>query len=290
MQIRTHGREPGKEPSGESIGEPTEEELSTIIGRIEGSYISGPPKTVRPNIGRRLEGLASKFSSWRDFIKALRPGSQLLEDVANTLLNGKTYFFREPEQFRYLEGLLPTISGTSVILDLCCSDGREAYSIAMVAAKVGKPVKILATDIRKEALAQARKGEYLLSSFISEDCGLGYIKLLECYTRVENRDGKWYRVVHPSIKDGVTFEKLNLRHVANKHVKFPNEFENPDIVFLRNVLIYMSNDDRRTVLTALTENCMHVGSYLFLGATEGISLMGLSTLEHVGHSVYRKNK
>jgi chemotaxis methyl-accepting protein methylase len=80
-------------------------------------------------------------------------------------LNGETYFFRYPFFLSLLEGRLKA-AGSQPFRVLCpaCSTGEEVYSLAFVlgqaARRLGLRLEIVGTDVRPQAVRQAREGLY----------------------------------------------------------------------------------------------------------------------------------
>ena len=85
----------------------------------------------------------------------------------------------------------------------------------------------------------------------------------------------WFRipiVIADQIKRLVIFDYHNLKN--------DNGLRGLDIIFCRNVLIYLDQDEQRRLINRFA-NCILPGSYLFLGHAE--SLQGLSTRFTIVH-------
>jgi chemotaxis protein methyltransferase CheR len=113
-------------------------------------------------------------------------------------------------------------------------------------------VEILATDIATDVLARARTGRY---SQLEVNRGLPASQLARHF---EKEGTDWQ--ISPAIRSMVRFEPLNL-------MKPLPAMPAPDVVFLRNVLIYFDPDDKRAILGRI-HRCMRPGGFLFLGAAE----------------------
>ncbi len=163
-----------------------------------------------------LEGLLSRRAEC---------GQALIE----ALTVGETYFFREPDHFKWLKGYLQRQDRPLRLWSAGCATGEEAYSMAIAALEVlGKapPVRILATDLNPAALERARRGQYRPWSFR----GLRE----EFRQRWFHNEGDLSRVAE-SVRSLVQFRELNL-------TSGPDTPEWPravNVVFCRNVTPYL---------------------------------------------------
>ncbi|MBN1686179.1 MAG: protein-glutamate O-methyltransferase CheR [Spirochaetales bacterium] len=195
-----------------------------------------------------------------------------------------TRFFRNQSHFKALEYfVIPAIiekkliegDRTMRIWSAGCSTGEEPYSIAMLCLDLLPPgfeLEVTATDEDSHLLIEARNGAYPESRV--EDVPHRYLK--EYFGPIPGG----YSVTG-KLKEAVTFECRNL--------KDPTALRDRDVVFCRNVLIYMDQAARKSVLASLRE-AMNVGSYLFTGDAE--SLLGvdasLESVKTAWTTLYRK--
>lgn len=156
-----------------------------------------------------------------------------LDDLVDDVMVGETYFFREPDQFAYLRSVvIPEIvarkRGEPVrVWSAGCSSGEEPYSLAILFEEMGIPATIVATDISREAIAEAKTARYGKWSLRGPDAA---------------RARRWLRGEPPyhldkMIREKVTFERLNLATDTYPSIR-SRIFEN-DLVLCRNVLIYL---------------------------------------------------
>jgi two-component system CheB/CheR fusion protein len=129
----------------------------------------------RPSLMRRISkrmqlmGL-DHFASYQDYLEVHPEEFTLL---FNTILINVTYFFRDSPAWDYLAAhIIPQIltgkkPGEPIrVWSAGCASGEEAYSIAILLAEAlgteefTQRVKIYATDVDEEALAQARQAIY----------------------------------------------------------------------------------------------------------------------------------
>jgi two-component system, chemotaxis family, CheB/CheR fusion protein len=130
----------------------------------------------RSSIQRRVAKRMAEVSVERydDYIDYLQMHREEFAELFNSLLINVTSFFRDPETWEYLATevmpqLIAARSSESALRVWCagCASGEEAYTIAMVLARVlgdegfRERVKIYATDIDENALDQARHGAYI---------------------------------------------------------------------------------------------------------------------------------
>ena len=228
---------------------------------------------VKSRLRRIME--ENKLSTLGDLLdRVKRTGrSSLKEVVIDAMTTNETLWFRDNHPFRILqEKLLPEFgdrkSAQSLrIWSAACSTGQEPYSVAMIIEEFRRQrpgrlrdVKITATDISKSVLEVARRGEY---EMIAIGRGLSPERQKQFFTPAMN--GSWQ--IRPQIKSMVEFRELNLleRYMLGKF----------DIVMCRNVLIYVSAELKKDILTRIHAT-LNPGGYLILGASE--SLNGLPHL------------
>ena len=215
-----------------------------------------------------------------------------IETLASHLTVGETYFFRDPASFEALEReILPPLiarraeAGRTLRLwSAGCCTGEEAYSLAITCARAlldlrGWIVSILATDINPKFLAKAEAGVYSEWSFRSAPDWLR-----ERF--FSPAPGKRF-VIDPTVKRLVHFGYLNLAEDA--YPSLHNHTNAMDVIFCRNVLMYLTPDHQRRVVAAL-HRCLLEGGYLLVNAAEAsASLFPMFAMETVrGVTLYRK--
>ena len=173
-----------------------------------------------------------------------------------------TSFFRNPEVWEEIRSVLRTLSAERDRVRLwsaACSDGREPYSLAMLALDDpevdASRVEITATDIDREILAAARQGVY--RSTRTTDIGEQLAPLDE-YERYVERDGDQFAVADP-VKELVSFERHDLISGDPK-----SDF---DLVVCRNLFIYIDAEHKLPILETVS-NSLSASGYLVIGKTE----------------------
>ncbi len=167
-----------------------------------------------------------------------------LKVLSSHLTIGETYFFREkPAMSLFVKKIMPEIiqkaekeKRSIKIWSAGCSSGEEPYSIAMLINEHFPKLNhskytIMATDISPKAINKAISGNYTEWSFreTSDNIRKKYF---------QNVNGMWN--ISPEIKRMVNFTYLNLAKDS-----FSSQLVgaiNVDIIFCRNVLMYLSPD------------------------------------------------
>ena len=208
------------------------------------------------------EGLGS-VSALLDALHS-KPTATLENQVVDAMTTNETSWFRDVKPFDALRTIvLPALieqrkaTRSLVIWSLACSSGQEPYSTAMVIKEhfpdlANWSIQILAGDLSPTVVEKARQGCY---SQLDVNRGLPASMLARHF----DRDGSNFRV-KPDIRRWVTFREMNL---AGPWPALPR----PDVVFLRNVMIYLDVATRRSILAHVSGHLVPDG-YLFLGAGE----------------------
>jgi chemotaxis protein methyltransferase CheR len=204
-----------------------------------------------------------------ELLRAVRKTNVEYDSFLERMLTQETSFFRYPAVFEAFEKrVLPEIHvskfwknpRTLRVWSAGCSTGEEPYSIAITIADSlsfadAWNVEILATDVGKQALKHAEKGIYSGRSLAS----VNEKQLAGHFTKVEN---KFH--VKPRLKKMISFAPMNLAS--------PVYVGRMDLIFCMNVLIYFTEERRRSLVQRFYE-ALEPGGYLLLGHSESISKM-----------------
>jgi chemotaxis protein methyltransferase CheR len=186
------------------------------------------------------------------------------EELLDTLSVNVTSFFRNPEVWAELGPVLREVSagrGRVRIWSAAASDGREAYSMAMLAhldpevdeSRVG----VVGTDIDREILTKARRGRYRRSE---TDDPLEQLSAIEgARDLVTVTDD--HVTVNERVRDLVSFRHHDL--VTDDPVG-TGEF---DLVICRNLFIYIREAAKANMVATLNQG-LRAGGYLVIGLTE----------------------
>lgn len=245
------------------------------------AFLADVLKKHRDGTGQTPSGYLGRLES---------PGQsqEELRALAVDLTVNETYFFRSPDQFRamvhdVLPRRLAARAGSRQIrvLSAGCASGEEAYSLAITLRdSVPDPswkISVRAFDISPAMLEKARQARYSAWSLRETQPDM--------QRRWFSREGPDF-VLDRSIRESVVFEERNL--VDDDAALW--EPQSLDVIFCRNVLMYLKPDIARTVVARMMRSLVP-GGYLFLGHAE--TLRGLSQdfhLEHTHGTFYYRSK
>ncbi len=184
--------------------------------------------------------------------------------VIDALTTNETLFFRDFHPFETLRlHVLPELIEKRAAMrrltvwSAACSTGQEPYSLAMLLSEhfpqlASWDVRITATDISPTVLAKAREGRY---TKLEVNRGLPASYLIK-YFQSDNKD--W--VLKEPLRKMVEFRELNLIGSWAGVGIF-------DLVFIRNVLIYMNSPTKMGILGNVRRHMADDGA-LLLGSAE----------------------
>jgi chemotaxis protein methyltransferase CheR len=194
------------------------------------------------------------------------------DDLCNKVTTAETYFFREPRQFDFVKSLVipswknenpePTPGDAPPmhrkVWSAGCSTGEEAYSLAILFAQEGiaDKVRIIGTDLSLSALARAQRADYSPWSLRTSDQEF-------CRRHFQQQEGRFklpgeytskVRFAHGNLLDDISFYR-NL------------DLVDLDLIFCRNVLIYLEPPAVNRVLTTFLD-LLKPGGHLVLGPSD----------------------
>ncbi len=239
------------------------DEAATLV-RARTGLVVGPARS-----GAFRSALADAMRSARVsdpvvYLADLAVTPALMDDLAGRVTVGETYFFRDPDQFALIEReILPGLvaarrpnDGALRIWSAGCATGEEAYTLAILASRVGARARTVGTDISRRALAKARRARYTRWSFrgVAEDVVAGHFD--QVGDELE---------LHPQYRDAVEFRYLNLADTG--YPSAASGIVGMDLILCRNVLIYF---DRETVARVADQllRSLADGGWLVLGASD----------------------
>lgn len=209
---------------------------------------------------RRLDSLIKKnnFNTYEDYVKALKLNKILFNEFINYLTINVSEFYRNPSQWDILEKeIIPLLLSRTKNLKIwsaACSTGDEPYTLVMVLNKFLplNNIRIIATDIDKEAINKAKDGRY------------GYKSVENLPKDYQNKffikDGDMFKI-KDEVKNCVEFRQHNL-------LKDPYP-EGNDLIVCRNVLIYFTEEAKNDIYQKFNGALKNEG-ILFVGSTEQI--------------------
>ncbi|MFM9196072.1 MAG: CheR family methyltransferase [Planctomycetia bacterium] len=200
--------------------------------------------------------------------------SRFIDDVVVP----ESWFFRDPQVFGFLRRFAVTFAtapGQTPLRILCvpCAAGEEPYSAAMTLLEAGLAAhqfRIDAADVSRAALARAEAATYSANAFRAEDLSF--------------RD-RWFHVQHATarladeVRQQVHFLRGNLLDDS-----FVADREPYDVIFCRNLLIYLTGEARSRVERTI-DRLLGPDGLLILGAAEP-PIMKAPWIPAAGNSVF----
>jgi len=242
------------------------------------------PEIIAKAVRKRMTALGlSDLDAYQHLINtSMEEQGKLIE----TVVVPETWFFRNMNAFRFLGDYiasqwLPNSRANCLrILSMPCSTGEEAYSIAMALADAGIPghrFQIEGVDISERALEKARTAVYSKGSFRGDD-----LSFRDRYFEVR---GEAYQLCDP-VRKAVRFFRGNVLD-EGLQVK-PGSY---DIIFCRNLLIYLSPEAKKRTLEIM-DRLLTKSGILFLGHAERQSAVewGFAGIPEFGVFACRKER
>ena len=262
-----------------------EAELGTIAKVLYESagIVLAPGKSsmVQSRLGKRLRALGLRdYASYIRLITT-EAGQEERREMISALTTNVTQFFRESHHFDTLRTIaLPPLieraraGGKVRIWSAGCSNGQEAFSIAMVLADMapdfaGLDIRILATDIDSKMIERGREAVYDPTAMSS---------IPAPFQRFASPTPDGLRLSE-SLRTLVSFRELNLHESWPMRGRF-------DVIFCRNVVIYFAADDQQRLWRRF-ESVMEPGGWLFVGHSERVPLVPPCQLTTAGITTYR---
>ncbi len=226
------------------------------------------------------------FSEYYEYV-AGDPSGEALREFINRITTNKTYFFREPHHFEFMQKqMIPELRRTNRrelrIWSAGCSSGEEPYSIAIAAEEAlgphhGWKVRILASDIDTAVLAQARAGTYPITALDALSPALRRSCFLRGYGEFAGQ-----AQIRPAFRKMIHFRRINFKE---PHWGLAGRF---DAIFCRNVIIYFDHALQSRIIRRMTER-LEPGGYLFLGHSESL-FEQRNLLTAVGPTIYQSHR
>ena len=222
---------------------------------------------IKNYLEKRIMELEEEEKTKIDYLKYIQENLNEPIHLLNNATVNETYFFREEAQFELLKSkilpeivkknsLIPGRAGRPVkIWSAACSTGEEIVSIFLLAQSIGIKTECSASDINTEVLEECSKGKYKKHSVRSVD-GSRFHNLLEKYKQPDNTFE-----IPEEIRNKINWKRINL----SKMEDFPAD---QDIIFIRNVFIYFSNELKKSILQKIAETSLAPGGYIFVSMNE----------------------
>ncbi|HET8660694.1 MAG TPA: CheR family methyltransferase [Micromonosporaceae bacterium] len=262
--------------------EPQFEALLLYLKEARGFDFTGYKRSsLMRRVGRRMSEV--KADGYAEYLDYLQVHPDEFTVLFNTILINVTDFFRDPEAWEHLrEHVLPAMlsgrEGHPVrVWSAGCASGEEAYTIAIVLAEMlgadefRRRVKIYATDVDEESLAQARQ-----ASYSERDIGGVAADLRERYFE---SNGNRY-TFRPDLRRSVIFGRNDLVQDA--------PISRVDLLLCRNTLMYFNSETQSRILSRF-HFALAPHGFLFLGKAEMLlSHTNLFAPIDLKHRLFRK--
>ncbi len=212
---------------------------------------------------RRIDTLITKhgFNTYDSFVASIKANKDLFEEFVNYLTINVSEFYRNPDQWKYLEekmipDLINKFGHGIKIWSAACSTGDEPYSLVMLLSKFLplSQIKIFATDIDEQVIAKAKTGLYRPASLT----GLPEEFKKKYFTKITDQTYQ----ISDEIKKCVEFKKHNLLKDP-----YPTNYH---MIVCRNVLIYFTEEAKQEIYRKFNESLVREG-VLFVGSTEQVT-------------------
>jgi two-component system CheB/CheR fusion protein len=278
---------PGPDRAGDGhpgdVTDPAFESLLVFLREQRGFDFTGykRPSLVRRVRRRMTEVGIDSTAEYQDFLE-VHP--EEFTPLFNTVLINVTSFFRDRPSWEHLrESLLPQLVAAAAptirVWSAGCASGQEAYSLAiMLAEQLGaeqfrERVKIYATDVDEDALAQARQAVYTER----ELAGLTAAEVEEYF---QPEGGRF--AFRKDLRRSVIFGRNDLVQDAPiSHV---------DLLLCRNTLMYFTAESQSQILGRL-HFALNPEGLLFLGKAEMLLSHGqLFAPVDLGRRFFRKRE
>lgn len=250
-------------------------EVASFVNKLTGIMLDqSKAYLVESRLGPLAEELGCR--NYRDLLlKSRNDARRVVQNrIIDAITTNETFFFRDNNPFELLRHkVLPDLfdrimSPGNIIKKLkiwsaACSTGQEVYSIAVILRELLPDVdrwniRFLGTDISDAAIAQASYGRYNRTE-ISRGLTPNQV------SKYFQEDGNQWRI-KDELRAMAQFKRQNLQEPFNGMEKF-------DLILCRNVAIYFSPENRRTMYDRIA-NQLNPNGILIIGASE--SLMGIS--------------
>ena len=254
----------------------SEEDLGKVVSVIKDFMDFNPENYKVKPLVRRIRSRMRKvgIDDYNDYAGLLKSSKEEKNKLKESLTINLTSFFRNKTVFDTLRTeILPSME-SPVIWSAGCANGAEPYAIAILCKEIKLKCSILGTDIDKESIKEACKGIYD-DSALAEMPSYYKLKYFE-----KTKEG--YRVTR-EIRNSVEFQNLDL-----KDVHFNDKF---DLIFCRNVLIYLNKEFQERILGSFATALKRDG-ILVLGKVESIpnNVRKLFKPINIKDRIYAKNK
>ncbi len=255
----------------------TFDKFARFIYEKTGIVMKETKRTLLSNrLRRRLKALAlDSFNEYWSYLQQPRQLKQELPFFLDVVSTNETYFRRGTNHFDILQRHVFTEFARQNkshlhIWSAGCSTGEEPYDLAITVDQYHRQhrhrfyANILATDISKEVLDYARRGEYADRKIAKLDRTLRE----RHFNRISPEESS-LKFAHDVLKVKDSLKRLvNFRFLNLMKDSYP---PGQDVIFCRNVLIYFDRETQNSVLNKMYNSLNH-GGYLMIGHSETLQI------------------
>ena len=211
---------------------------------------------------------ANGVTNYLEYMRLLSKNPDEYKPLLNALTINVTEFFRNPETYKVIKGILRDIIEEKERLNRSliriwsagCSSGEEPYSIAILLCEIlgnrinNFNISIHATDIDDRILIKAKAGEYQKDHLknVSKACLHKYF--------IFDRESDMY-TVKEELKKLIKFKKHDL--ISGRKLGLF------DMILCRNVVIYFSRELQERLYMDFYDSLTE-GGYFVMGKTESL--------------------
>lgn len=210
--------------------------------------------------------------------------------LVSLLTTHHTYFFREFAHFEFILEQLPELvakvraekRNVLRVWSAASSHGEEAYSLAMFLSyhlkEIAPDIKpqIFGSDVCEASVKKAQNGVYTWEELKKAPRNYVSGKWLKGTADIEG-----YVCAKKELKELCEFKTMNLFEIQKSSFKTPF-----DLIFCRNVFIYFSSEQIKTLVDKLLPHLADHGHFI-VGLSESLMHLGIP-LGHKGKSIYCK--
>jgi two-component system CheB/CheR fusion protein len=263
-----------------------DESFEALLHYVRDSRGFGFTGYKRTSLMRRVRHRMDQagYATFEEYLDALQAGSDEFSALFNTILINVTAFFRDPDAWEFIQtDVIPRLLAERApndpirVWSAGCASGQEAYTLAILLAEALGPddfrqrVKIYATDVDEDALAEARAATYSAKAVESVPPDL----LARYFEQINGR-----YIFHKDLRRAVIFGRNDLVKDA--------PISRVDLLVCRNTLMYLNAETQRNVLSRLHFALAPQG-ILFLGHAEMLlSHSDRFTPINLKHRIFRK--
>ncbi|MCF8169016.1 MAG: protein-glutamate O-methyltransferase CheR [Rhodoferax sp.] len=234
---------------------------------------------VMGRLGKRVTHF--HLQNFSQYFQLLSSGEhpEEVQMAVDLLTTNETYFFREIKHFDFLRQQAMAERNRVEpfrVWSAASSSGEEAYSIAMVLADCmeSTPWEVLGTDISTRVLEGAAQALYSMER--GRHIPPAYLRRF-CLKGSGAHEGKL--LIERNLRKRVNFRHINL----NAPLPTIGQF---DVIFLRNVMIYFSDDTKREVVGRVV-SALKKGGHFFIGHSESLNNIN-DSVQLVSSAIYRR--